>query len=137
MIKLIQNQRHFRWFDSGDFVDEDMVAKVMEVCKLTPNCKHWIATRETSMVKSWLGKGNAIPKNVVVRASADFINNQAVERIPEQECAALVVTSSEHVPVGVHCCPTQFARNSGKTCTAHGCRACWDQTVKTVAFKLH
>ena len=36
----------FRWHDSGDVQDEEHLNKIFEVCRLTPEKRHWMPTRE-------------------------------------------------------------------------------------------
>ena len=38
--------KHFRWHDSGDVQNLDHLNKIYEVCRLTPDVKHWMPTRE-------------------------------------------------------------------------------------------
>ena len=41
----LDNDRYFRWFDSGDMYDIRLARKILEVCERTPWVKHWIPTR--------------------------------------------------------------------------------------------
>jgi len=45
MIAELDNDRYFRWFDSGDMYDLRLAEKILEICKATPWTKHWIPTR--------------------------------------------------------------------------------------------
>lgn len=36
---------YFRWFDSGDFFSPHLIDCVGEICRQTPNIRHWIPTR--------------------------------------------------------------------------------------------
>ena len=38
--------KYFRWHDSGDIQDVEHLLKIFEVCKLSPDVKHWMPTRE-------------------------------------------------------------------------------------------
>jgi hypothetical protein len=48
MATLINSKKskYFRWHDSGDVQDVDHLLKIFEVCKLTPETRHWLPTRE-------------------------------------------------------------------------------------------
>jgi hypothetical protein len=44
---LSKRQKWFRWHDAGDVQNLDQhMAKIIEVCKLTPDTKHWLPTQE-------------------------------------------------------------------------------------------
>jgi hypothetical protein len=76
MISLINNggNRYFRWFDSGDIHSELMLTKVTEVCKETPEVKHWIPTKSRELFSSELWtKLESLP-NVRVRYSSPSID---------------------------------------------------------------
>lgn len=80
MVKLIRIQalendtNLFRWFDSGD-LQEGMLAKIVEVCKLTPEIKHWLPTHEASMIiKDKEKLGGKLPANLIIRLSASMID---------------------------------------------------------------
>ena len=40
MAKALDNQRYFRWFDSGDMYKPELARKILEVCKRTPWVNH-------------------------------------------------------------------------------------------------
>jgi hypothetical protein len=48
MALLINSKKSkwFRWHDSGDIQDVDHLLKIFAVCKLTPDTRHWLPTRE-------------------------------------------------------------------------------------------
>ena len=48
MALLINSKKSkvFRWHDSGDVQDEAHLMKIFAVCKLTPETRHWLPTRE-------------------------------------------------------------------------------------------
>ena len=41
MATKIKNQKWFRWHDAGDVQSKEHMAKIIEICKLTPDTKHW------------------------------------------------------------------------------------------------
>ena len=45
MVAELDNDRYFRWFDSGDVYDIRLARKILEVMRQTPWVKHWLPTR--------------------------------------------------------------------------------------------
>jgi hypothetical protein len=80
MVSELDNDRYFRWFDSGDVYDVRLARKILEVMKRTPWCNHWLPTRMHKFSKfgSVLAEMSALP-NVVVRLSSDSITGDTVE----------------------------------------------------------
>ena len=80
MVSELDNDRYFRWFDSGDVYDVRLAFKILEVMKRTPWCNHWLPTRMHKFSKfgSVLAEMSALP-NVVVRLSSDSITVDTVE----------------------------------------------------------
>ena len=66
--KLDKSRLYHRWFDSGDIQSYSHLMKIFEVCENTPHIKHWIATREYSIVDKVDEKD--VPKNLCLRVSA-------------------------------------------------------------------
>ena len=120
MALLINSKKskYFSWHDSGDVQDEDHLLKIFAVCKLTPSVKHWMPTRE-AWVKRFLPLK---PHNLIVRFSAPMVDQEAPSSWPH---TSTVVTSGRTCPA-----PTQD--NECKDC-----RACWDPSVKNVAYGQH
>ena len=63
MVALIGSDAYFRWHDAGDLQGLAHFKKIVEVCELTPNTKHWLPTREYSIIKAFISAGGVIPKN--------------------------------------------------------------------------
>jgi len=120
MASLINSKKskYFRWHDSGDVQDEDHLTKIFAVCRLTPNTKHWMPTRE-AWVKHFLPLA---PANLTIRFSAPMVDQAAPASWPT---TSTVVTSGATCPA-----PTQD--NECKDC-----RACWNPEVKNVAYGQH
>ena len=51
MVVLIDKQPWFRWHDSGDIQSLEHLEKIFEVCRLTPETRHWLPTREAQILK--------------------------------------------------------------------------------------
>jgi hypothetical protein len=108
----------FRWHDSGDVQDLKHLAKIFKVARLTPNIKHWLPTRE-----AWIQKyQHRAPSNLVIRFSIPMIDQEASGNWKN---TSTVVTSGATCP----------APKQGNACLS--CRACWDPSVKNVAYGVH
>ena len=121
MTALINSKKSkfFRWHDSGDVQSVKHLAKIFEVCRRSPDVQHWMPTRE-AWVKPYLSRA---PKNLVIRFSMPMVDQEAAASWP-------------HTSTVVY--------GSGRTCPAPdqdnacgSCRACWDPSVRNVAYGKH
>ena len=117
MVAQIKRQKFFRWHDAGDVQDLDHLKNIYKVCKLTPQIKHWMPTRE-AWVKDHL---DSKPANLVIRFSPPMIG-QRNDTWPNSSMVVLKDAS----------CP---APSQGNSCG--DCRACWDPEVKIVSYGKH
>ena len=122
MALQINNKRskEFRWHDSGDVQDLKHLAKIFKVCKLTPSIDHWLPTRE-AWVKKFIP---AAPDNLNIRFSMPMIDQEAAGG---WDNTSTVVTDKTKAN-----CP---APNQGNECK--DCRACWDKSIKNIAYLAH
>ena len=127
LINNVEVSGHFRWFDSGDIQSVDNLTQIVEVCKLTPGVKHWLPTREYSIVSNWVKINGALPANLILRLSALMLEGQ-----PPSGIAARLGVLTSGVSKTSFTCP---AANQGNECLA--CRACWDTKVANVNYKRH
>ena len=128
MVKELDNDRYFRWFDSGDIYDVRLARKILEVCEATPWVKHWIPTRMHKFPKFTLvlQRLQSLP-NVVLRLSSDSITGETIEGTTTSTIATL-----EDAPKGSYVCE---AYTRGGKCDT--CRACWDKSVSVVTYIGH
>jgi hypothetical protein len=119
MAAVIKRQKWFRWHDAGDVQDQQHLQKIFEICRLTPDTRHWLPTRE-AWIKDHLDKA---PVNLVIRFSPPMVNQRAPESWPH---------SSMVVDKGFHTCP---APAQGGKCGS--CRQCWDSNIKVVSYGKH
>jgi len=128
MVAELDNDRYFRWFDSGDVYDVRLARKILEVMKRTPWCNHWLPTRMHKFSKfgSVLAEMSALP-NVVVRLSSDSITGDTVEGPQTSTIATL-----DNVPGDALVCEA-YSRE-GK---CGPCRACWSKDVALVCYIGH
>ena len=118
IVTQIKRQKFFRWQDAGDVQDVQHLNKIYEVCKLTPDTKHWMPTRE-AWVKDHLDNK---PDNLVIRFSAPMIDQAAPASWPN---------SSEVVTEGATCPAPQQGNSCGD------CRNCWNPEIKTIKYGKH
>ena len=120
MVTLIKGEPWFRWHDSGDIQSPEHLKNIFEVCKRTPGTRHWMPTREVKFLK--LMDPDVVPKNLIIRISSHMIDQGPVKHWP---WTSTVVTSGKTCP----------AAEQGNKCKE--CRACWDRSVKNVAYGKH
>jgi hypothetical protein len=129
MVAELDNDRYFRWFDSGDMYDIRLANKIAIVMERTPWVKHWIPTRmhKFSKFKHIINFMDALP-NVVVRRSSDSVLGGIIEGL---NTSTIIPTIEQATDDMVACMAYE---NSGKCGT---CRACWDKTIPTIAYVAH
>lgn len=132
MVAHIGQDQYFRWHDSGDLQGLAHLELIATVAEQTPNCDHWLPTREYAIVKEYIAKYGSLPKNLIVRLSAMYPDQPV--KIPASlagigNVAASNVHSKGHTWQGVRC----GAPDNGGACGS--CRVCWSQT--TVSYELH
>jgi hypothetical protein len=122
MALLINSKKPdvFRWHDSGDVQDEAHLYKIFEVCELSPEKRHWLPTRE-----AWTNKYlDQAPGNLTIRFSMPMVD--------QEPAGSWLNTSTVVTTAGGRTCP---APDQGNVCG--DCRACWDPSVKNVAYGKH
>ena len=117
----------FRWHDSGDLQSVQHLVKIVNIAKRTPNVRHWLPTREVSIVQEYKKLFGDFPSNLVVRISATMING-----LPHKfhKHSSTVVTNEDLVVDKM--CPSS---KQGNKCL--DCRMCWDSNIKDVAYLQH
>ena len=120
MSTLINSKKPdvFRWHDSGDVQDVQHLEKIFEVCRLTPNKRHWMPTRE-AWIKDHM---HMAPANLVVRFSSPMVDQGPVKSWAN---TSTVSTKSRSCP----------APDNNNECGS--CRACWDPLVKNIEYGKH
>jgi hypothetical protein len=129
MVKALDSDRYFRWFDSGDMYTLGLAEKILEVMKRTPWVKHWLPTRMHKFPKFQmvLSEMQALP-NVMVRFSSDSVTGDFIPGLH----GSVIVPDANTLPDGVTLC--RAYENAGK---CSGCRACYDKTVGVIAYPAH
>jgi Gene product 88 len=129
MVKALDADRYFRWFDSGDVYALELAEKILEVMTLTPWVKHWMPTRMFKFAKfrPIIAKMQALP-NVSVRFSSDAIDGTFSAEHGSTIGTIDVLTEIK----GLSIC---HAYDKNGKCS--GCRTCWDKTVPVVGYVAH
>ena len=120
MVTLMQGRPYFRWHDSGDIQSAWHLARILEVCKLTPDTKHWLPTREAKLLA--LMDPDIKPKNLIIRLSATKVNGAASKSWP---WTSTVSTTTKTCP----------ASDQGGKCK--DCRSCWNRSIKNIQYAKH
>lgn len=129
MVEALQNDRFFRWFDSGDMYTLGLAEKMLDVMIRTPWCKHWLPTRMHKFPKFALVlREMQSLKNVSVRFSSDSVTGQYTKGLH----GSVIIPHPEDVKRGMKLC--EAYANAGK---CNGCRACYDKKVKVIAYPAH
>ena len=123
MVTLIDDAPVFRWHDSGDIQSVQHLKNIFEVCKRTPETRHWLPTREARFLS--LMDPEVVPKNLKIVLS-DHMNNQ---RVAPTWWPYTSGVTTDHKQVT---CP---ASKQGNKCL--DCRQCWDRSTKRVIYGKH
>lgn len=117
---------YFRWHDSGDLQGMQHLLNIVKVADATPNCQHWLPTKELSLINRYRDTFGDFPDNLLVRVSAPLIDAKPVRNQP--------FTSTVHLSHPAHgqACPAPV--QAGK---CESCRACWDRGVSNVSYHHH
>ena len=120
IVTQIKRQKYFRWHDAGDVQSPEHMQKIIEVCKLTPDTKHWLPTQE----RQFLPDPEQVPDNLVIRLSRSKIDGP----VPAAWSHDSGVTTDD----SKRTCP---APDQGGKCL--DCRACWNKDIKSVIYGKH
>jgi hypothetical protein len=132
MVAHIGPDQYFRWHDSGDLQSIEHLRAIVRVCDATPNCHHWLPTREYGIVSRFVRESGTIPSNLVIRLSAMFPDMPVkipagLAGIPGIEVSNV---HSEKPAQGFEC---DAYKNDGKCCD---CRHCFHRSGP-VSYPLH
>ena len=120
MVIQIKRQKFFRWHDAGDIQSAEHLQKIFEVCRLTPDTKHWMPTREAQFLKDV--NPEEVPENLIIRMSSHMIDQGPVSFWP---WTSTVGSKSRTCP----------AQTQGNSCGE--CRACWDRNTTNIEYGKH
>ena len=120
MVVLMKGRKFFRWHDSGDIQSAWHLKRILEVCKQTPNTKHWLPTREAKLLQFM--NPDIIPPNLIIRLSATKVDGAASKSWP---WTSTVSTKDKTCP----------APNQGGKCK--DCRSCWSRDIQNITYAKH
>lgn len=137
MARLIdaQSPSVFRWHDSGDLFSDRYYSMILAVIALTPNCSHWIPTKEATRVALFHGSRASeadmpIPENLTLRLSAPMLATIISPR------ADLLTRGVRTSSAGADDTPTQCpAPTQNGEC--RDCRTCWGREAQNVNYHQH
>jgi hypothetical protein len=129
MVAELDNDRYFRWFDSGDMYDIRLARKMLKVMERTPWVRHWLPTRmhKFDKFKAVIAKMELLP-NVVVRLSSDGVQGETIQGATT---STIIQTIAHRQPNMTVC---EAYERDGKCGT---CRACWDKNTAVIAYVAH
>lgn len=129
MIKELNKDRYFRWFDSGDAYSLELAEKIHEVMARTPWVKHWLPTRMAKFPKfRKILDAMKNLENVSVRFSSDSVTGVYVKG----RHGSVIIPSDATMDSSVSVC--EAYKNNGK---CSGCRNCWNKSIETIAYPAH
>ena len=120
MVAQVKRQKWFRWHDAGDIQSAKHLTNIFEVCKLTPNTRHWLPTREARFLS--LIDPDIIPANLIIRLSGHMVDGKNASWWP---WTSAVSSKSKTCP----------AKDQGNKCG--DCRSCWNREVPNVTYPKH
>jgi hypothetical protein len=129
MVQELDNDRYFRWFDSGDMYSLGLAHKILEVMQQTPWVKHWLPTRmhKFAKFKPVLAQMASLD-NVVIRLSSDSVRGETVQG----ETTSVIIGEDQIKTTKFTVC--RSFEQEGKCLD---CRSCWSKEVKVVAYVQH
>ena len=131
MVNEFNNDRYFRWFDSGDVYSLALAEKILEVMQRTPWVKHWLPTRMHKFPKfRMVFDAMKSLDNVSVRFSSDSITGEYIPGLHGSVIGPDAATYQDYA--GSSLC--RAYENEGK---CDGCRACWDKTIELICYPAH
>lgn len=129
MVKALDNDRFFRWFDSGDMYALGLAEKILEVMKRTPWVKHWLPTRMHKFPKfRRVLQDMQRLENVSLRFSSDSVTGEYVKGLH----GSVIVPTADSATADMKLC--EAYAHAG---TCNGCRACWDKSIQLIAYPAH
>lgn len=118
-------ENRFRWFDAGDLQDVEMLDKIVQIARATPEISHWLPTRELPVIRAYLASGGNFPPNLVVRTSSPKLGVASKQRPFDLPVSTVGVDDNVR-----HQCP---ASQQGNKCL--DCDACW--STRDINYHYH
>jgi hypothetical protein len=120
-------RKYFRWFDSGDIQNGDMLFNINTIARYTPNIQHWLPTKEAAVCREVLKEIGVLSPNLTIRISASMMDGKPPGWWP----VTSTVYTKKPVDNSSRCPAPEQGNNCGE------CRKCWDKTVSLVSYHAH
>ena len=129
MVRELDKDRFFRWFDSGDMYTIELAEKIHAVMARTPWVSHWLPTRMAKFPKfrKILDSMKNL-ENVSVRFSSDSVTGVYVKGLH----GSVIIPNDATMDSSVSVC--EAYKHEGK---CSGCRNCWNKSIETIAYPAH
>jgi len=126
------NASFFRWFDSGDLPNIELLNKIGLIADQCPKIKFWLPTRAKEILKQYVKehkgiKLNKLHPNLIIRLSASDVDTDPDYKL-SKEIGVLMST----IKIKDYTCR---AKANGGSCGS--CRMCWNTNIKEVSYNLH
>ena len=122
---------HFRWLDSGDLVNAQMLLNIIWLARQLPRIKFWLPTQERQILRAVL-QYEEKPDNLCIRISSTTKNKHFVPLESYPITVRNKLCSSSVSTTGDHDCPSEQYNN-----TCGRCRLCWDTSHLHTIYKEH
>lgn len=121
--------RFFRWHVSGDIVNRDYFAHMVEIARENPHCQFLAFTKRYGAVNEWIADGGELPENLHILFSGwNGMKPENPYNLPETD----VIMPGEEPPENWHVCPGNCFN-----CALAGC-GCWAAKAgEVVALHKH
>lgn len=127
MCEAIEPYKYFRWHDSGDIQDTEHLHRIMSIANNLSSTKFWLPTKEKTTLTRTLNSQSK-PDNLIIRLSSVKVDHLDKLSARHAEHGILQSVSSNSHLNGTYAC--QASQSCGK------CRACWDQSISVVNYKM-
>jgi len=118
----IRKHSVFRFLDTGDIQDLDMLHRFIDIAIACPDILIWIPTQERKILAA---NKLPIPKNLIIRVSSSKINKRQTSKHTGLD--SWVATDKSDVS-----CIAYKQKNS-----CGNCRDCWNAKVISISYPLH
>ena len=121
--------RFFRWFASGDMVNEKFFNGIIDTAKKCKNTNFLLFTKKFDIVNNYLNAGNKIPKNLTVVFSG-WDKNFTVENPYNLPTTYVYMNNQDNTQIPEYAIPC--------TGSCKNCKACWNlKKGQSVYFHKH
>lgn len=127
ICEAVEPYRYFRWHDSGDIQSTEHLRRIIAIAENLPYTKFWLPTKEKGIL-IYTFRNQSKPDNLTIRLSSVKVDH--LDRLSSNHTDSGIlqsVSSNSHLK-GTY--PCQASPNCGK------CRACWDESIKVINYKM-